>query len=125
MHYQIAPSREGKLIHCVRGRIHDVALDLRPRSPSYLQHFGVDLSPEGATGFFIPPGCAHGFLTLTDDVAVLYMMSDYYDPALSRGVRWDDPAFGIAWPERPREMLERDGSYPDFDPRTVDGFVDY
>jgi dTDP-4-dehydrorhamnose 3,5-epimerase len=125
MHFQIAPSRESKLIHCVRGQIHDVALDLRPRSPSYLRHFGIDLQPSNGRALYIPPGCAHGFLTLADDCAVLYMMSDFYDPALGRGVRWDDAAFGIAWPERPREMLERDANFPDFDPRIVDGFVDY
>jgi dTDP-4-dehydrorhamnose 3,5-epimerase len=125
MHFQSAPSREGKLISCVRGRIYDVALDLRPKSPSYLRHFGIDLQASDRRSLYIPPGCAHGFLTLADDSAVLYMMSDFYEPALTRGVRWNDPAFGIVWPERPQEMMERDAAYPDFDPRTVDGFVDY
>jgi len=96
MHFQLAPSREGKVVHCVRGRIFDVALDLRRNSTSYLQHFGLELSSAGSKALFIPPGCAHGFLTLTDDCSVLYMMTDYYDPALSTGVRWDDAAFAIA-----------------------------
>ncbi len=125
MHFQLAPSREDKVVHCVRGRIYDVALDLRSHSASYLSHFGIELSASGSQALFIPAGCAHGFLTLTDDCAVLYMMTDFYDPALSTGVRWDDPVFAIAWPEKPLEILERDAQYPDFDPRSVDGFADY
>jgi dTDP-4-dehydrorhamnose 3,5-epimerase len=125
MHFQLPPSREGKLVTCVRGRIFDVALDLRPRSRSFLRHFGVELKDDEPRSLFIPPGCAHGFLTLTDDCAILYMMTDFYEPTLSTGVRWNDPAFGIAWPEQPTEVLDRDATYPDFDPRTVDGFADY
>jgi dTDP-4-dehydrorhamnose 3,5-epimerase len=125
MHFQLPPSREDKIVQCVRGRIFDVALDLRRRSPTYLEHFGAELSEERPRALFIPAGCAHGFLTLADDSAVLYMMTDYYDPALSTGVRWNDPAFGIQWPEQPRELLERDRTYPDFDERTVDGFAAY
>lgn len=125
MHFQLPPSREDKVVTCVRGRIFDVALDLRPKSPTYLRHVGVELAEDQPRALYIPAGCAHGFLTLTDDCAVLYMMTDFYDPSLARGVRWDDPAFGIAWPEKPTEILERDAHYPDFDPRTVDGFAEY
>jgi dTDP-4-dehydrorhamnose 3,5-epimerase len=125
MHFQLAPSREDKIVQCVRGRIFDVALDLRRSSPTYLQHFGVELSEESASALFIPAGCAHGFLTRTEDCGVLYMMTDYYDSSLSTGVRWNDPAFAIAWPEQPLEMLERDRSYPDFNAKTVDGFAAY
>lgn len=125
MHFQLAPSREAKLVHCVQGRIYDVALDLRRNSPTYLQHFGLELSSDGDLALLIPPGCAHGFLTLVEDCAVLYMMSDYYQPALSSGVRWNDPAFGIEWPAAPAEMIERDAKYPDFQPGSVDGFADY
>ncbi|HVZ16545.1 MAG TPA: dTDP-4-dehydrorhamnose 3,5-epimerase family protein [Terriglobales bacterium] len=124
MHFQLPPSREDKLIHCVRGRIFDVALDLRRGSPSYLRHFSVELAASDSKALFIPSGCAHGFLTLSDDCSVLYMMTDFYDPALQSGVRWDDPAFAIDWPERPKEILPRDASYVDFDPGSVDGFSD-
>lgn len=101
-----------------------MALDLRPRSRSYLQHVAVELA-DPSRALYIPAGCAHGFFTLADDSVVLYMMTDFYDPALSTGVRWDDPAFGIRWPGPPREIVERDASYPDFDPRTVEAFADY
>jgi dTDP-4-dehydrorhamnose 3,5-epimerase len=125
LHFQSAPSREGKLVTCVRGRIFDVALDLRPRSDTFLRHFAIELREDDPRGLFIPPGCAHGFLTLTDDCSILYMMTDFYEPTLSNGVRWNDAAFGILWPEPPKEMLERDRSYPDFDARIVDGFASY
>lgn len=125
LHFQVPPSREDKVVQCVRGRIFDVALDLRRNSPTYLRHYGIELSQDVPRAFFIPSGCAHGFLTLTDDCAVLYMMTDYYDSTLSAGVRWDDPAFGIAWPARPKEILPRDAAYPDFDQETVDGFAAY
>ncbi len=125
MHFQLAPSREDKIVQCVRGRIFDVALDLRRGSATYLQHYGTELAEDRPNALYIPAGCAHGFLTLADDCAVLYMMTDVYDASLSTGVRWDDPAFAIAWPDRPRELLERDGSYPDFDEKTVDGFAAY
>jgi len=125
MHFQLPPSREGKLVTCVRGRIFDVALDLRPRSRTFLKHFGMELRDDEPRSLFIPPGCAHGFLTHTDDCAILYMMTDFYDATLSTGVRWDDAAFGIAWPARPTEVLERDATYPDFNPRTVDRFAEY
>ena len=125
MHFQLPPSREDKVVQCLRGRIFDVALDLRAKSTSYLQHFGTELSEEQPRALYIPAGCAHGFLTLTDDCTVLYMMTDYYNSALSTGVRWDDPAFSIAWPERPAELLERDRTYPDFDDKSVRGFAGY
>lgn len=125
MHFQKAPSREGKYVHCVRGRIYDVALDLRPNSRTFLKHFGAELSATNDRALYIPPGCAHGFLTLTSDCAVLYMMTDFYRPDLSAGVRWNDPAFGIAWPAAPAEIIERDAAYPDFHPGFVDSFADY
>jgi dTDP-4-dehydrorhamnose 3,5-epimerase len=124
LHFQLPPSREDKLVHCVQGRIFDVALDLRKRSPTFLAHFGIELSAEAGNAVFIPAGCAHGFLTLTDDCIVLYMMTDYYDANLSSGVRWNDPAFSISWPEVPTEILERDAGYPDFESRAVESFAD-
>lgn len=115
LHFQGPPSHEAKLVQCVTGRIFDVALDLRPDSPTFLQHFGTELSREAGSALLIPAGCAHGFLTLSDDCTALYMMTDYYAPELARGVRWNDPAFSIQWPAEPSEILERDANYPDFD----------
>jgi dTDP-4-dehydrorhamnose 3,5-epimerase len=116
LHYQAAPHGEAKLVRCTRGAIHDVAVDLRADSPTYLGWFGVELSAENRRAFFIPDGCAHGFQTLALDSEVLYQMSAPYVPGSGRGVRWDDPAFGIDWPDPPprgRIMSERDVSYPD------------
>ena len=114
LHYQIPPSREAKVVRCVRGSIFDVALDLRPESATRLRHHGAELSAENGRGLYIPPGCAHGFQTLTDDALVLYFMTDYYRPGLGRGVRWNDPAFGIRWPIPDPILLDRDRDYPDF-----------
>lgn len=121
LHYQVSPSEEAKVVRCVRGAIYDVALDLRPDSPSYLRHHARELSAENGRALYIPPGCAHGFQTLVDDSLVLYLMTDFYEPELSRGVRWDDPAFGIAWPVDDPIMLERDRAYPDFEGPGTDG----
>ena len=116
MHYQIEPKPETKLVRCTAGRMFDVALDLRPKSPAYRQWFGVELDAARHEALFIPPGCAHGFLTLSDDCEVLYLMSATYDPVLARGVRWNDPAFAIAWPAPPLLINERDAGWPDFAP---------
>ncbi len=113
IHYQAAPHREAKLVRCTRGAIHDVVLDLRPDSPRYLQHVGIELSAENRRMIYIPVGCAHGFLTLDDDTEVFYQMSNFYAPEAARGVRYDDPAFGIVWPEPVRLVSERDRTYPD------------
>jgi len=116
MHFQRAPSREDKLVRCVRGAVHDVLLDLRPGSPSYLQHAAVTLDERNRAAVFIPHGVAHGFLTLADDSEVLYQMTDFYAPHLADGVRWNDPAFAIEWPDAgPLTISERDATYPDFD----------
>jgi dTDP-4-dehydrorhamnose 3,5-epimerase len=115
MHLQLPPSREGKLVRCMRGRIHDVIVDLRPDSRSYLAHFAVELASSDHTGLFIPPAVLHGFQTLEDDTEVFYQMTDYYAPAAAFGARWDDPAFGIDWPIVDEViMAERDAAYPDF-----------
>jgi dTDP-4-dehydrorhamnose 3,5-epimerase len=118
MHYQAEPHGESKLVRCVRGAIFDVAVDLRSDSRTYGRWHGVELSAENRLAFYMPAGLAHGFQTLTDDSEVLYQMGQRYVPEAGRGVRWDDPAFGIEWPEPPpagRTISERDGSYPDFD----------
>ena len=124
MHFQLPPSREGKLVRCVAGRIFDVAVDLRPNSKTFLAHFGAELAA-GGHALYIPPGCAHGFLTLTDDCAVLYMMTDFYEPTLQAGVRWNDPRLNIEWPQEPVEVLPRDTAYPDLNLALLEGFVGY
>jgi dTDP-4-dehydrorhamnose 3,5-epimerase len=98
----------------VRGALHDVIIDLRPGSPTFKQHFGVDLSAENRSALYVPEGFAHGFLTLEDDTEVFYQMSQFYSGAHSRGFRWDDPAFAISWPGEVRVISERDRTYPDF-----------
>lgn len=124
MHYQVAPHREAKLVRCTRGGIFDVAVDLRPESETFCEWVGVALTPKTGTALYIPEGCAHGFLTLTDDTHVFYMISAEYAPKAGRGVRYDDPAFGIDWPEPVRVIKERDASYPDFDPSAVEFVVE-
>ena len=115
LHLQRPPGQEGKLVRCVRGAIHDVALDLRHDSPTFLQHFAIELSDENYRALYIPPGCAHGFQTLVDETEVLYQITAPYAPALSSGVRWNDPTFGIRWPLSEVIILDRDRDYPDFD----------
>src|SRR5262249_32940929 len=101
LHYQEEPSKELKIVSCTRGRIWDAVLDLRPSSLTFCRWIGLELSPRSGRSVYIPPGCAHGFLTLEDDCDVLYLMGAAYEPCASRGVRWNDPAFAIAWPAEP------------------------
>jgi dTDP-4-dehydrorhamnose 3,5-epimerase len=114
MHYQAVPYDEAKLVRCTRGAIYDVAVDLRPESPTFGRWVGVTLTAEDRNMIYIPEGCAHGFLTLEDDCEVFYQISQFYCADAARGVRWDDPAFGITWPAEPRLISERDRTYPDF-----------
>lgn len=114
LHYQPAPYAETKLVRCVRGRIFDVAVDLRADSPTHRRWVGVELSAENLRGLFIPAGVAHGFLTLEPDSDVLYQIAPEYEPGHEAGVRWDDPAFGVAWPFSPVLMSDRDALYPDY-----------
>lgn len=114
MHFQANPSKESKLVRCIRGAILDVVLDLREGSESFGRSVGVELSDDNRTALAIPAGCAHGFITLKDESEVLYMMSEPFNPSLSRGVRWDDPRFSISWPFSPLVISERDAQYPDF-----------
>ena len=117
MHYQAAPHAEAKLIRCVRGGIYDVIIDLRPASVTFRRHFAVELTCDNRRALYVPRGCAHGFQTLEDDTEVWYQMSVPHVPEASRGVRWDDPAFGITWPIASPVLHPRDAAYPDFDPR--------
>ena len=114
MHYQAAPFEEAKLVRCTMGAIYDVIVDLRPASPTYKQHFGVTLTAEARDMLYIPEGFAHGFLTLADNTEVFYQMSEFYAPDCARGLRWNDPAFDIRWPEAVQVISERDATYPDF-----------
>jgi dTDP-4-dehydrorhamnose 3,5-epimerase len=114
MHYQVAPYAEAKLVSCTRGAIYDVIIDLRYDSPTFKQWQGVNLTADNRQMLFIPEGFAHGFQTLDDDTEVFYQMSEFYAPDYAKGVRWDDPAFGIPWPIDERIISERDRSYPDF-----------
>jgi dTDP-4-dehydrorhamnose 3,5-epimerase len=116
MHFQAEPHGEDKLVRCTRGAVFDVAVDLRRGSPTLHRWHGVELSADNGVALWIPRGLAHGFQTLSDGAEVLYAMSTPYVPGSERGVRWDDPAFAIVWPEPPpggRIMSERDASYPD------------
>jgi dTDP-4-dehydrorhamnose 3,5-epimerase len=112
LHYQVAPHEQAKLVRCTRGAIYDVALDLRPGSPTEREWVAVELTANNHRMFFIPEGLAHGYQTLTARAEILYQMSEYYHPELARGVRYNDPAFNIEWPIPNPLMLERDRSYP-------------
>jgi dTDP-4-dehydrorhamnose 3,5-epimerase len=114
MHYQAAPYEEAKLVRCTMGAIYDVIIDLRHESPSFRQWLALELTADNRRMLFIPQGFAHGFQTLADDTEVFYQMSQLYAPEYARGVRWDDPAFGISWPAEKRIISERDRSFPDF-----------
>ena len=116
LHYQVPPKAEGKLVRCTRGAIYDVVVDLRPPSGTFLQWIGVELTAENRRALYVPPGCAHGFQTLADDSEVLYLMTEFYAPEMARGVRWNDPIFGIEWPIAEATLSERDATYPDFRP---------
>ena len=117
MHFQRAPHAEAKLVRCTRGAIFDVIIDLRPESPTYTEWFGTNLDEANGSALYVPRGFAHGFQTLTDETDVLYMISHPYAADAAVGVRWDDPAFGIDWPEAAtRTISERDLAWPDFPP---------
>ena len=114
VHYQTAPHGEAKLIRCVRGSMHDVVVDLRPDSPAYCRWVATEVSAENGRMVFAPAGVAHGFQTLADGTDVYYQISQPYVPEAARGVRWDDPAFAIAWPARPEVISSRDAAFPNF-----------
>jgi dTDP-4-dehydrorhamnose 3,5-epimerase len=112
MHYQAEPHAEDKLVRCTAGAIFDVIVDLRPGSPTPRAWFGVELSAANHRALYVPKGLAHGFITLRDETEVLYMISVDYAPGFERGVRWNDPAFGISWPMAPAAVSARDAAYP-------------
>lgn len=116
MHYQIAPYQEAKLVRCTRGAIYDVIIDLRPESPTFKQWIAVELTAENRRMLYVPEGFAHGFQTLEDNTEVFYMMSEFYHPECARGVRWNDPAFGIEWAIAVTIISAKDRKYPNFEP---------
>ena len=114
MHYQVEPAAEVKLVQCFRGALFDVIIDLRPDSETYCQWYGVELSAGNRCLLYVPKGFAHGFQTLVDDTAIYYMISAAYAPKYARGVRWNDPAFGIKWPLSEPVISEKDKLLPDY-----------
>lgn len=114
LHYQVDPYGECKLIRCTRGAIHDVLVDIRPFSPTFKKWVALELRAADDEMVYAPAGLAHGFLTLEDQSEVHYQMSSPYVPRSGRGIRWNDRAFGIDWPEPVRVISERDATYPDF-----------
>ena len=116
MHYQAAPFAETKIVRCTRGSMYDVIIDLRPSSSTFTRHFWVVLTAENRKMLYVPSGFAHGFQTLEDDTEVFYQISEFYSSTHARGVRWDDPAFDIRWPNDERTIVDRDRTYPDFRP---------
>jgi dTDP-4-dehydrorhamnose 3,5-epimerase len=111
LHYQVPPHAEAKTVRCTRGAIFDVIVDLRPDSPTRFGHVGVELTADNHRALYVPEGFAHGLLTLADDTEVLYLMSRPFHAESARGVRWNDPAFGIEWPGVPVLMSSRDAEY--------------
>ena len=112
VHYQLPPHAEAKFVRCTRGAIFDVIVDLRPESPTHTQWIGAELTADNGLMFYVPEGCAHGYLTLTDDTEAYYLTSAMYAPAACRGVHYKDPAFGIEWPEPIALISDADNSWP-------------
>ena len=114
IHYQTAPYEEAKLVRCTLGAIYDVIIDLRPKSPTFTKYVAEILTAQNHKMLYVPEGFAHGFLTLEDNTEVFYQISEFYSAEHAKGVRWNDPAFGIEWPLAPSTMSDRDRSCPDF-----------
>lgn len=121
IHYQKAPHGEAKLVRCTRGAVFDVAVDLRPDSPTYRQWVGVELDAEQGRALYIPEGCGHGYITLTDDADLAYQASVPYAPSSATGVRYDDPALAIAWPVPVKVISAQDKGWPLLDSRNESG----
>jgi dTDP-4-dehydrorhamnose 3,5-epimerase len=116
MHYQLSPKAETKFVRCIRGALHDVVIDLRLGSTTFGHSFGADLTAENRCMMYVPKGFAHGFITLADDTEAFYLVDEFYAPECERGIRWNDPKFGIQWPVQPVVISEKDQNYRDFDP---------
>ena len=117
MHYQVSPYEEAKLVRCIKGAIFDVIIDLRSKSPTYMQWLGIELTPDNSTMLYVPEGFAHGYQSLTDNTEVFYQVSQFYSPEFERGVRWNDSAFGIEWHETNNMVIsDKDRNWPDYLP---------
>ncbi len=116
LHYQLAPKAEVKLVRCIRGSLYDVIVDLRRVSPTFGQHFGVELTAANRKMVYVPKGFAHAFLTLEEKTEVFYFVDELYAPEQERGIRWNDPTFAIQWPFEPTVISEKDRNHSDFDP---------
>jgi dTDP-4-dehydrorhamnose 3,5-epimerase len=114
MHFQLPPKQEVKLVRCTMGALYDVVVDLRPDSPTYRRWIGVELTAQSRRMLYVPAGCAHGYQTLTDNTEMYYQTSEDFTLELARGVRYDDPAFGIVWPLPVTSISDADRSWPDF-----------
>jgi dTDP-4-dehydrorhamnose 3,5-epimerase len=114
MHYQVLPAAEVKIVRCTRGAVYDVIIDLRPGSPTYGSHIGVELTAENRRTLYVPEMFGHGYQTLTDDTEVIYQVSEMYTPGSERGLRYDDPAFEISWPLPVSVISEKDAAWPRF-----------
>lgn len=114
MHYQAKPNEEAKLVRCTRGAIFDVIIDIRPESPTFRNWFAVELSAANGRMLYVPEGFAHGFQSLEDGSEVFYQMSERYAPESARGIRWNDPAFGVRWPLPDPVVSQRDAAFVDF-----------
>ena len=114
MHYQLPPAAETKLVRCTRGAIYDVIIDLRPDSPSYLQHFGIELTEENRLSLYVPEMFAHGYQTLTDGAEVTYQVTEFYTPGMERGLPHDDPQFAIDWPLPVEVISDKDANWAPF-----------
>ena len=112
MHYQASPHQEAKVVRCTRGAIYDVVVDLRESSETFRQWIGVELTAENRRMLYVPEWSAHGFQTLQDETEVFYQMTEYYSPECARGIRWDDGAIGIIWPDKHIVICSRDMSFP-------------
>ena len=113
LHYQLPPSSEVKIVRAIKGALWDVIIDLRADSPTFRKWFGAELNEDNRLMMYVPRGFAHAFITLTDNVEALYMVSDFYAPQCERGLRWNDPAIAIKWPIQPVEISEKDKIWPD------------
>lgn len=118
MHYQIPPAAEAKLFRCTKGANYHVIVDLRPDSPTYLQHLGVELTPQNYLALYVPEMFAHGYQTLADGSEALYQVSEFYTPGCEQGLRYDDPKLNIQWPLEVREISTKDASWPLFETTT-------
>lgn len=114
LHYQVPPAAETKLVRCTKGAIYDVIVDMRPDSPTYQQHIGVELTADNRRALYVPELFAHGYQALTDGAEVIYQVGEFYTPGYERGLRYDDPTFGITWPLPVTVISEKDASWPPF-----------